>query len=99
MLPYREIDQSGVLFTALAFGKPMLATRRRRLPGDRGTGAAELVAAGRRRRARRARLTSLLADPARLARMAAASRAAAEGPYSWDAIARRTLELYAALQA
>ncbi|HYB23223.1 MAG TPA: glycosyltransferase family 4 protein, partial [Solirubrobacteraceae bacterium] len=24
VLPYREIDQSGVLFTALAFGKPML---------------------------------------------------------------------------
>ncbi len=24
VLPYREIDQSGVLFTALAFGKPLL---------------------------------------------------------------------------
>ena len=26
VLPYREIDQSGVLFTALAFGKPLLLT-------------------------------------------------------------------------
>ena len=47
VLPYREIDQSGVLFTALAFGKPLLlsdvggfpelaADRRRALrPGGR----------------------------------------------------------------
>jgi len=26
VLPYREIDQSGVLFTALGFGKPLLLT-------------------------------------------------------------------------
>ena len=48
VLPYREIDQSGVLFTALAFGKPLLLTRRRRLPGDRRD---------RRRGARAARAT------------------------------------------
>ena len=33
VLPYREIDQSGVLFTALAFGKPILATRVGGFPG------------------------------------------------------------------
>src|SRR6202022_892049 len=26
VLPYRQIDQSGVLFTALAFGKPLVLT-------------------------------------------------------------------------
>ena len=44
-------------------------------------------------------MTALLGDPARLERMAAASRAAAEGEYGWDDIARRTLDLYSALQA
>jgi hypothetical protein len=31
--------------------------------------------------------------------MPAAARAAAAGPYSWDAIARQTLALYSGLQA
>ena len=44
-------------------------------------------------------LTALLADEAKLAHMAAASRAAADGPLGWDAIAQRTLALYAGLQA
>ena len=39
----------------------------------------------------------LLADPAERDRLAAAARAAAAGPYSWDAIARRHLDLYATL--
>ncbi|MDX6642988.1 MAG: hypothetical protein QOD76_950, partial [Solirubrobacteraceae bacterium] len=40
----------------------------------------------------------LLGDaPAREA-LAAAARAAAAGPYSWDAIGRRTLELYEELR-
>ena len=55
VLPYREIDQSGVLFTALAFGKPLVLTRRGRLPRGRREGAAELVPPG---------------DPAALARRA-----------------------------
>jgi hypothetical protein len=44
-------------------------------------------------------MTALLADCDRLARMAVASRAAADGPYGWEAIAERTLALYAGLQA
>ena len=95
VLPYREIDQSGVLFTALAFGKPVLATT---VGGFSEIPGVELVPPGDAD-ALAVALTSLLADPARLARMAHASRAAAEGPYSWDAIAARTLELYGALQA
>jgi glycosyltransferase involved in cell wall biosynthesis len=94
VLPYREIDQSGVLFTALAFGKPLLLTRVGGFPEIAG---AELVAPGDPQALAEA-LTALLGDPAKLARMAEASRAAAAGPYSWDAIARRTLDLYASLQ-
>jgi glycosyltransferase involved in cell wall biosynthesis len=98
VLPYRDIDQSGVLFTALAFGKPILATAVGGFPELEPTGAVELVPPGDADALARA-LTTLLADPPRLARMAAASRAAAEGEYGWDAIARRTLDLYSALQA
>ena len=43
VLPYREIDQSGVLFTAMAFGKPLLLTRVGGFPEIEG---AELVAPG-----------------------------------------------------
>jgi glycosyltransferase involved in cell wall biosynthesis len=94
VLPYREIDQSGVLYTALAFGKPMLLTDVGGFPEVAATGAAELVAPGDAAALAQA-LTALLADPARLARMAAAAATAA---VSWDEIARRTLDLYAALQ-
>ncbi len=97
VLPYREIDQSGVLFTALAFGRPMLLSAVGGFPEIAATGAAELVAPGDAE-ALAGALSALLADPDRLARMAAASRAAADGPYGWDAIAERTLALYAGLQ-
>ena len=52
VLPYREIDQSGVLFTALAFGKPLLLSAVGGFPELAATGAAELVEPGRSRRAR-----------------------------------------------
>ena len=46
VLPYREIDQSGVLFTALAFGKPLLLSDVGGFPEVAGHGAAELVPPG-----------------------------------------------------
>jgi glycosyltransferase involved in cell wall biosynthesis len=44
-----------------------------------------------------AALGELLADPYERARLATAARAAAAGPYSWDAVAERTLALYRGL--
>ena len=86
MLPYREIDQSGVLFTALGARRAAAAQRRRRLPEIAATGAARTVPAGDAARpARGAR--ELLADPAALAAMASGARAAAAGEYAWDGIA------------
>lgn len=98
VLPYREIDQSGVLFTALAFGSPLLLTAVGGFPEVAATGAAELVAPGDAP-ALHAALARLLADPAERARLASAARAAADGPYSWDGIAARTLALYRSLAA
>lgn len=96
VLPYREIDQSGVLFTALAFGTPLLLSAVGGFPEVAAGGAAELVPPGDPA-ALHAALARLLADPAARARLAAAASEAAATTYSWDAIARRTLALYQSL--
>jgi glycosyltransferase involved in cell wall biosynthesis len=98
VLPYREIDQSGVLFTALAFGRPLVLSDAGGFPEVAGHGAAELVPAGDAA-ALHATLTRLLADPARRTRLAEASARAAREHYAWDRIAERHLALYAELGA
>jgi glycosyltransferase involved in cell wall biosynthesis len=96
VLPYREIDQSGVLFTALAFGRPLLLSDVGGFSEMALTGAAATVPPGDAH-ALHGALARLLGDPSALARMAGAARAAAEGPFSWDAIGRTTLALYESL--
>jgi glycosyltransferase involved in cell wall biosynthesis len=93
VLPYREIDQSGVLYTALAFGKPMVLSDVGGFGEVAAHGAARLVPPGDPAALATA-LTELLADEAERARLGDAARAAAAGPYSWDRIAERTLDLY-----
>ncbi len=97
VLPYREIDQSGVLFTALAFGAPLVLSAVGGFPEVAAAGAATLVAAGDPD-ALAGELTRLLGDPAARRRLAAGARAAAGGRYSWDAIAAAHLGLYATLR-
>jgi glycosyltransferase involved in cell wall biosynthesis len=97
VLPYREIEQSGVLFTALAFGRPLVLSavggfseigerhHAARLvpPGDVGALAAALL--------------ELLIDEGARAELAEASRRAAAGPYSWSRAAELTRNLYKSL--
>jgi glycosyltransferase involved in cell wall biosynthesis len=93
VLPYRNAEHSGVLYTALAFGKPMVLSSVGGFPEIAEAGAARLVppedpaALG-------SALTELTGDSAAREEMAAAARRAAEGPYSWDVVARQTLALY-----
>ncbi len=98
-LPYREIEQSGVLYAGLAFGKPMILSD---VGGFaelvRRHGAAHLVPPGDAA-ALAAALAALVADPAERRRLSAAAAAAVTGELGWDAIADRTLDLYAALGA
>jgi glycosyltransferase involved in cell wall biosynthesis len=96
VLPYREIDQSGVLFTALAFGKPLLLSDVGGFPEIAATGAARTFPAGDAG-ALGAALGQLLGDAAALAAMAESASALAHGPYSWEAVAAGTLELYRSL--
>jgi glycosyltransferase involved in cell wall biosynthesis len=98
VLPYREIDQSGVLFTALAFGKPLLLSDVGGFPEIAATGAARTFPSGDVG-ALRGALRELLDDPATLSRMAARAREAAAGEYAWETIARRTIALYERLLA
>lgn len=93
VLPYREIDQSGVLFTALAFAKPLLLSDVGGFPELARTGAARSFPAGDVRALHDA-LRELLEDPAALAKLAENARGAAGGEYSWGEIGRRTLALY-----
>lgn len=93
-LPYRRIDQSGVLFAAVGLGRPIVATRVGGFPevvGDHGLGA--IVEPGDPDGLAEA-LIALLCDPARRSACADAARRAADGPFSWDAIAVRVEELY-----
>ena len=75
----------------LPFAQPLLLTR---VGGFPEVECAELVPPGDPAALANA-LATLLKDPPRLERMAGVSRAA----YGWDAIAQRTLALYAGLLA
>jgi glycosyltransferase involved in cell wall biosynthesis len=94
VLPYREIEQSGVLYAGLAFGKPMvLSAVGGFVEVAREQHAAQLVAPGDADELADA-LEQLLADPAEMRRLGDAAAAAAAGPYSWDTVARQTLDAY-----
>lgn len=93
-LPYRDIEQSGVLYTGLAFGKAMVLSdvggfgevarshdaARLVSPGD----AADLALA----------LSDLVGDLQARHELEDRAAAAAAGPYSWADIARSTMRLY-----
>jgi glycosyltransferase involved in cell wall biosynthesis len=101
VLPYtrtERFDQSGVLATALAFGKPVVVSDIGGFGEVAAAGGARLVAPGEAG-ALRATLNELLEDPAARAALAEGARRAAIGPFSWDEAARRTVALYEALLA
>jgi glycosyltransferase involved in cell wall biosynthesis len=92
-LPYLDAEHSGVLYTGLAFGKPLVLSAVGGFPEVADAGAARLVPPGDTA-ALSAALSELTADPAARAELAEAARRAAAGPFSWDEAARRTLALY-----
>ncbi len=100
-LPYRDAEQSGVLATALAFGKAIVASDvggfgEVAASGGDGGQTIALVHPGDRDELA-ATLSRLLGDAAELARLEGAAAAAAAGPYSWDRVAAATLALYQSL--
>jgi glycosyltransferase involved in cell wall biosynthesis len=92
-LPYLDAEHSGVLYTGLAFGKPMVLSAVGGFPEVAAAGAARLVPPGDTAALADA-LAELTADDAARAELAAAASRAAAGPFSWDEAARRTMDLY-----
>ncbi len=92
-LPYLDAEHSGVLYTGLAFGKPMLMSAVGGFPEVAASGAGRMVPPGDVD-ALAVALAGLVRDEPARAELAAAARAAAAGPFSWDGTARLTVELY-----
>ncbi len=92
-LPYLDAEHSGVLYTGLAFGKPLILSAVGGFPEVAATGAARLVPPGDAT-ALAAALGALAADEGARAALGAAAARAAAGPYSWDRAAELTLDLY-----
>ena len=93
VLPYRDAEHSGVLYAALAFGKPLVLSAVGGFPELAEQGAGRLVPP-EDPPALAGALDELLGDEAARAALADAARRAAAGPYSWDETARQTLDLY-----
>jgi glycosyltransferase involved in cell wall biosynthesis len=93
VLPYRDAEHSGVAYTALAFGKPLVLSAVGGFPELAATGAARLVPP-QDPATLAATLNELVADEAARADLAAAATRVAAGPYSWDEAAAQTLVLY-----
>jgi glycosyltransferase involved in cell wall biosynthesis len=96
VLPYRNIEQSGVLYTALAFGRPLVLSSVGGFPDIAERGAARLVPSEDPEALGKA-LAELLTDPAARAQLGAAAAREAATTYSWDRIAQQTMGLYCEL--
>ncbi len=92
-LPYLDAEHSGVLYTGLAFAKPLVLSAVGGFPEVAATGAGRLVPPGDAA-ALAAALAALVGDEAARAELSAAAARAAAGPYSWERAAQLTLELY-----
>ena len=82
-----------MLYTALAFGKAIVMSEVGGFAEVAARGAGKLVPPGDPE-ALAGAIGTVLADRSCRERLEAGARAAATGPYSWDAIAVQTLELY-----
>jgi len=92
-LPYLDAEHSGVLYTGLAFGKPLVLSAVGGFPEVAATGAARLVPPGDPE-ALAGVLEELITDERARVELGDAATRAAAGPCSWDEAARLTLELY-----
>jgi len=93
VLPYRDAEHSGVLYAALAFGKPLVLAAVGGFPEVASQGAARLVPP-EDPDALEGALAELVGDDGARKRLGEAAAQAASSSYSWDEAARQTLSLY-----
>ncbi len=96
VLPYREIDQSGVLYAALGLGRPMLLSDAGGFGEIAAAGCADLVPVNDVAALANG-LQRLLGDAERRTVLSDNARAAAASTYSWEAVAAAHLDLYRTL--
>lgn len=94
VLPYVEASQSGVVATASAFHKPVVASAVGGIPEDVVEGVTGLLVPPGDPLTLAGALTELLTDPARRARMRSSIAARQAGELAWNHLARMTLDVY-----
>jgi glycosyltransferase involved in cell wall biosynthesis len=99
VLPYRDVEHSGVLYTALAFGKPMVLTAVGGFPELAEDHGAARIVPPQDPAALATAIGELIGDEGARSELAAAARRAAEGPYAWQRVGGETLALYERLMA
>jgi len=93
-LPYRDIDQSGVLMTAVAFDKPVVASRIGGIPETIRDGVhGRLVEPGNVESFAKA-LQSILSDAGLRNNMSKSIRYLKTGELSWERVSQKTLAVY-----
>jgi D-inositol-3-phosphate glycosyltransferase len=94
VLPYVRIDQSGVLFMAYTFGKPVLVTRVGGLPELVREGRSGFVVEPRSSESLCEGLVSAWQNRDRLEKMGACARRLVEQEYTWKRQAEITVDAY-----
>src|SRR6185369_149190 len=93
-LPYRSIDQSGVLMTAVAFGKAIVASRIGGIPDVISDGVHGILVHPSDPQDLAAALRNLLTNPVRRYAMERATAHLAKTELSWAVSARKTIDVY-----
>ena len=99
VLPYREIDQSGVLLAAIGVGIPIIATAVGGIPETIQDGVHGFLVAPEDVAALTRSMEALLREPNRAIEMRKALAELAKSRLSWAAIAQRTVQMYEDLAA
>ena len=96
-LPYRNITQSGVLLSSMAFARPAVVTAVGGLPEVIRPGQTGWVVPPENTALLAEAITDALANPTRTDEMGLAAKKDCDSRFSWTAIADRTHEMYASL--
>lgn len=97
VLPYREIDQSGVLLTAIGLGTPIIASRLGGIPETVVDGEEALLVEPGSHEALAEAIHRMASDPGLRQCMRTALGRLRTGRLGWDSIAASTAELYGKL--